>query len=83
MPAGAITKGLHQLVSVQHWVDVPSMGTTGPWFILGSHVSFLLGPGIPDFCIHLGAAKEQINLSAQCSYLEAYLFLHIFSSDHL
>lgn len=43
----------------------------------------ILGPGIPDFCIHLGAAEEQINLSAQCSYLEAYLLSHIFSSDHL
>lgn len=83
MTAGAIAKGLHQPMSAQLWIDVPSTGTTGPQLILGSHVSFLLGPGIPDLCIHLGAAEEQINLSAQCSYLEAYLLFHIFSSDHL
>lgn len=29
MPADAITKGFHQLLSVQPQVDVPSMWTTG------------------------------------------------------
>lgn len=73
----------HQERFAQPRVDVPSMGTRGPQFILGSHVSFLLGPGIPDVCIHLGVAEGQINLSVQCSSLEVYLLFHIFSSDHL
>ena len=37
----------------------------------------------PRFLHHLGVAEGQINLSVHCSYLEAYLLFHIFSSDHL
>lgn len=50
------SKALHQAVSAQPRVGVPGWGTTGPRLILGSRVSFLLRPGISDFCVHLGAA---------------------------
>lgn len=47
---------------IQPQVTVSSMQTTVPQLIWGSDLSFLLGPQIPDFCIHLGTSKGQINL---------------------
>lgn len=80
---GAITKDLHQPLSVQPQITVSGVQTTVPQLIWGSELSFLLGPGIPDFCVHLGTSKGQINLSVHCSYLDACLLSNIFSSHDL